>query len=49
MPDVSFFMKDREARFVALNRLGCELCKVISEHEAIGKTDRCFFLPARAD
>jgi AraC-like DNA-binding protein len=49
MPDVSFFMKDLEGRFVALNRLGCELCKVKSEHEAIGKSDRDFFPPARAE
>lgn len=49
MPDVSFFMKDREARFVALNRLGCEFCKVNSGQDALGKTDRDFFPPARAE
>jgi AraC-like DNA-binding protein len=49
MPDVSFFMKDREGRFVALNRLGCELCKVKSEREALGKTDRDFFPSACAE
>jgi AraC-like DNA-binding protein len=48
MPDVSFFMKDRQARFVALNRLGCEFCGVKSESEALGKTDKDFFPPARA-
>lgn len=49
MPDVSFFMKDREGRFVALNRLGCEFCNVKSEREALGKTDRDFFPAARAE
>ena len=49
MPDVSFFMKDREARFVALNRLGCEICNVKSEREALGKTDRHFFPAPRAE
>ena len=49
MPDVSFFMKDREARFMALNRLGCEFCKVKSEREALGKTDKDFFPAARAE
>jgi AraC-like DNA-binding protein len=49
MPDVSFFMKDREGRFVALNRLGCEFCNVKSEREALGKSDRDFFPAARAE
>lgn len=49
MPDVSFFVKDRQARFVALNRLGCEFCNVASEREALGKTDRDFFPAARAE
>lgn len=48
MPDVSFFVKDRQARFIALNRLGCEFCNVTSEREALGKTDRDFFPAARA-
>ena len=49
MPDVSFFIKDREARFVALNHLGCEFCNVTAEREAVGKTDRDFFPGARAE
>jgi AraC-like DNA-binding protein len=49
LPDVSFFIKDDRARFMALNRLGCELCQVKSEQEALGKTDRDFFPPARAE
>ena len=48
LPDVSFFMKDRSARFIALNRLGCEFCGVKSEREALGKTDKDFFPAARA-
>jgi AraC-like DNA-binding protein len=49
MPDVSFFMKDRDCRFIALNRLGCEFCGVPSEREALGRTDRDFFPANRAD
>lgn len=49
LPDVSFFLKDREGRFVALNRRGCEYCGVKSEREAWGKTDHDFFPRRRAD
>lgn len=49
MPDVSFFIKDRRGRFMALNRRGCEFCGVGSESEAIGRTDRDFFPRRRAD
>ena len=49
MPDVSFFIKDRQGRFVALNRRGCEFCGVATEREALGKTDRDFFPRRRAD
>jgi AraC-like DNA-binding protein len=49
MPDVSFFMKDLDGRFVALNRLGCEFCGVRSARDAFGKTDRDFFPRDRAD
>lgn len=48
MPDVSFFMKDTEGRFVALSRLGCEFCGVKSEEEAFGCTDLSFFPEGRA-
>jgi AraC-like DNA-binding protein len=48
LPDVSFFIKDRKGRFVALNHRGCEYCGVKSEREALGKTDRDFFPLARA-
>lgn len=49
LPDVSFFLKDREGRFVALNRRGCEYCGVNSERDAWGKTDHDFFPRRRAD
>lgn len=49
LPDVSFFIKDREGRFVAVNRRGCEYCGVSSERDVFGKTDRDFFPRARAD
>ena len=49
LPALSFFVKDRQGRFVALNRRGCEYCGVRSEAEAIGKTDHDFFPKPRAD
>lgn len=49
LPGLSFFVKDRKGRFVALNRRGCEYCGVPSEAEAIGKTDHDFFPKSRAD
>lgn len=48
MPDVSFFLKDRSGKFMALNLRGCEYCGVKSEREAFGKTDRDFFPRSRA-
>jgi len=47
LPDVSFFIKDRDGRFVALNRLACEFCGVTTEHEALGKNDWDLFHPSR--
>ncbi|MGB7348031.1 MAG: AraC family transcriptional regulator [Pirellulaceae bacterium] len=49
MPGLSFFVKDRRGRFVALNRRGCEYCGVANELDAIGKTDHDFFPKQRAD
>jgi PAS domain S-box-containing protein len=49
LPDVSFFLKDREGRFLGLNRRGCEYCGVHSERMAFGKTDLDFFPRSRAD
>jgi AraC-like DNA-binding protein len=49
LPDVSFFLKDRQGRFMALNRRGCDYCGVAEEGDAIGRTDRDFFPRRRAD
>jgi len=49
MPDISFFMKDTEGRFVALNRMGCEFCGVATERDAFGCTDRDFFPATNAE
>lgn len=49
VPGLSFFVKDRKCRFVALNQRGCEYCGVSSESEAIGRTDHDFFPKQRAD
>jgi len=49
LPEVSFFIKDREGRFMAVNRRFCEYCGVQYEHEVIGQTDREFFPKSRAD
>ncbi len=43
MPDVSFFVKDYEGKFMALNLRGREYCGVKSERDAFGKTDQDFF------
>jgi AraC-like DNA-binding protein len=49
LPDVTFFMKDRQGRFIMRNRHGCEYCRVSSERELVGKTDYDFHPKARAD
>ncbi|WP_182871335.1 AraC family transcriptional regulator [Rhodopirellula sp. JC639] len=49
LPSVSFFVKDRRGRFIALNRRGCEYCGVAQESDAIGRTDHDFFPKQRAD
>ncbi|QEG43721.1 AraC family transcriptional regulator [Roseimaritima ulvae] len=49
LPGLSFFVKDRRGRFMALNRRGCEYCGVASEADAIGKTDHDFFPKTRAE
>ncbi len=48
LPDVSFFVKDRKGRFVAMNPRGCEYCGVKSELGALGKSDYDFFPKQRA-
>lgn len=49
LPDMSFFIKDRQGRFVAMNRRGCDYCGVKNQREAFGKTDHDFFPKQRAD
>lgn len=49
LPGLSFFVKDRRGRFMALNQRGCEYCGVACEADAIGKTDQDFFPKPRAD
>ena len=49
LPGISFFVKDRKGRFMALNGRGCDYCGVASESDAIGKTDHDFFPSQRAD
>ena len=48
LPDLSFFLKNRQGQFIALNRKGCDYCGVAEEDEAIGKTDFDFFPADRA-
>ena len=48
LPDMSFFIKDRQGRFMAVNRRGCDYCGVKHEKDAIGKTDLDFFPHSRA-
>ena len=49
IPGVSFFIKDREGRFVSLSLKKHAHCGVATEDDAIGKTDHDFFSPQRAD
>lgn len=49
LPDVSFFVKDRRGRFIALSTRGCEYCGAACEADAIGRTDYDFFPQQRAD
>lgn len=49
LPDVNFFIKDRQGRFVALNRRGWQYCGVQREKDAIGKSDHDFFPKQRAN
>lgn len=49
VPDVAFFMKDREGRFVMHNRRSCEFFRMANEREILGKTDYDFFEKERAE
>jgi AraC-like DNA-binding protein len=48
LSDVSFFLKDKRGRFMALNQRGCDFCGVAGEADAIGRTDADFFPRQRA-
>jgi PAS domain S-box-containing protein len=49
VPNVFFFIKDRQRRFMVINRKGCEYCGVSAPDDAIGRTDHDFFPKQRAD
>jgi PAS domain S-box-containing protein len=49
LPDVYFFVKDREGRFMRCNRAFAGLLRAKSEDEVLGKTDLYFFPPALAE
>lgn len=48
IPDVSFFAKDKNGKFVAANRAFLKLCGVADASELLGKTDLDFFPKKRA-
>lgn len=48
LPELAFFMKDIQGRFIMSNRRACEFCRAASESEVIGKTDYDFFDHTRA-
>ena len=48
LPDVYFFAKDRDGRFIMANQLFAEWCGVTAAAEIMGKTDWDFFPPERA-
>ena len=49
VPEVVFYIKDRDGRFIALNRKTCEYCGVAKEEDAWGKTDYDYFSSSQAD
>ena len=49
LPDVAFYVKDSQSRFVMSNRRHNEICHAASELQVIGKTDYDFFPRDRAD
>ncbi len=49
IPEVSFFVKDTDGRFMSLSLHKHEHCGVQTEADAIGKTDHDFFSKPRAD
>lgn len=49
LPDVAFFVKDRQCRFVLNNARGVEVCGAASEEETIGKLGYEFFSEERME
>ena len=49
LPEIAFYLKDKDGRFVALNRKTCEYFGVAQEEDALGKTDHDFFPNENAD
>src|SRR4051812_36517270 len=49
LPELILFVKDRQGRFVALNRRACECCGVREQQEVLGKTEHDFFPKTWAD
>jgi AraC-like DNA-binding protein len=49
LPDVGFFMKDSQGRFMLNNLRACQFCNAENELQTIGKTDYDFFSKDRAD
>ncbi len=49
LPEIAFYLKDKESRFVALNRKTCEYLGVSQEEDALGKTDHDFFPEESSD
>ena len=49
LPDVGFFMKDCQGRFMLNNLRACQFCNADNEQETVGKTDYDFFSRDRAD
>lgn len=47
MPEISFYVKDMEGNYVALNRTAWQYCDVKTAEEAYGKGDKDFFAPER--
>ena len=49
LPDVGFFIKDSQGRFMMNNHRACQFCNTENELQTIGKTDFDFFSRDRAE
>lgn len=48
LPDVAFFAKDKNGKFIAANPAFLKLCELADLHDLLGKTDLDFFQKKRA-